>query len=85
MRSMMTRSGASRSSWSAMNSRRSSGIEAAFHVDDAAAAAPLEQRLEQQHQVFGFFFDFHVAVAQHAEHARAGDLVAGEELCRDKA
>ena len=46
---------------------------AAFHVDDAAAAAALEQRLEQQHQVFGFFLDFHVAVAQDAEHAPAGD------------
>ena len=55
-----------------MNWRRSSGIEAAaFHVDDAAAAAALEQRLEQQHQVFGFFLDFHVAVAQDAEHARS--------------
>ena len=52
----------------------------AFHVDDAAAAAALEQRLEQQHQVFGFFLHFDIAVAQHAEDARADDLVAGEEL-----
>ena len=48
-------------------------------MDDAAAAAALEQRLEQQHQVFGFFFDFHVAVAQDAEHAPAIDTVAGKQ------
>ena len=52
---------------------------AAFHVDDAAAAAALEQRLEQQHQVFGFFLHFHVAVAQDAEHAPARDGVAGKQ------
>ena len=43
---------------------------AALHVDDRTAPAALEQRLEQQHEVFGFFLDFDVAVAQDAEHAR---------------
>ena len=38
-----------------------------------AAAPALQQRFEQQHQVFGFFFDLHVAVAQDAEHARSRD------------
>ena len=57
---------------------------AAFHVDHAAAAPALEQRLEQQHQVFGFFLDFHVAVAQDAEHAPARHRMAGEQLVEIK-
>ena len=51
----------------------------ALHVNDRTAAAALEQGLEQKHQVFGFFFDFHIAVAQDAEHARARHFVTGEE------
>ena len=47
-------------------------------MTDAAAAA-LEQRLEQAHQIFGFFLDFHVAVAQHAEQAGAASRVAGKQ------
>ncbi len=57
---------------------------AALHVDDATPAAALEQRLEQQHQVFGFFLDFHVAVAQDAEHAPASRRMAGEQLVEIK-
>src|SRR4029079_15460620 len=49
---------------------------AALHVDHAAAAAALEQGLEQQDQVFGLFLDFHVAVAQQAEHAPAIDAMS---------
>ena len=68
-----------------MNWRRCAGIDLrAFHVDDAAAAAALEQRFEQQHQIFGFFLDFDVAVAQDAEHAPARHVVAGEELVEIK-
>ncbi len=40
---------------------------AALHMDDGAAAAALEQRFEQPYQILGFFFDFHVAVADDAE------------------
>ena len=53
---------------------------AALHVDDRTAPAPLEQRFEHQHQVFGLFFDFHVAVAQDAEQAGAGDRMTREQL-----
>ena len=53
---------------------------AAFHMDDDAPAAALEQRFKQQHQVFGFFFYFHIAVAQDAEHAPAADAMAGKKL-----
>ncbi len=42
---------------------------AAFHMDDRAAAPALEQGFEQAHEVFGFFLDFDVAVAQHAQAA----------------
>jgi len=38
-------------------------------VDHRSAPAPLEQRLEQAHQIFGFFLDFHVAVANGTEQA----------------
>ena len=44
----------------------------------------LSSDLEQQHQVFGFFLDFHVAVAQDAEHAPARDRMAGEQLVEIK-
>ena len=44
----------------------------------------LSSDLEQQHQVFGLFLDFDVAVAQDAEQAPAGDAVAGEQLVEIK-
>src|SRR6185295_1009864 len=56
----------------------------ALHVDDRAAAPPLEQRLEQQHQIFGFFFDLDVAVTQDAEYARAAHLMAGKQAVQVK-
>ena len=37
------------------------------------------------HQVFGFFLDLDVAVAQHAERALALDLEAGEQLVDEHA
>ena len=43
----------------------------AFHMDDAAPAPALQERLEHQDQIFGFFLHFHIAVAQDAEHAPA--------------
>ena len=45
-----------------------------------AAAAALQHRLVKAHEVFGFFLDFDVAVAQDAEEAARGDGVTREQL-----
>ncbi len=59
-------------------SLRHAGVD--FEPDDRSAAAPFQRAFEQPHQVFGLFLDFDVAVANDAEAAVSGDLVAGEEL-----
>ena len=48
--------------------------------NDVAATPTLQEGLEREHQVFGFFFQLDVAVAQHAEHAAANDLKTREEF-----
>ena len=50
-----------------------------LQADDGAAAPALQHRLEQEHQIFGFFLDLDLAVADDAEIAEAGDLEAREE------
>ncbi len=63
-----------------MKLRRSSGIEALHSMwITRAAAAALQERFEQAHQIFGFFLDLDVAVAQDAQQARALDRVPGKE------
>ena len=53
--------------------------------DDAAATAPLQRAFEPAHQIFGFFGDLDVAVAQHAEASAADDLVAREQPVQELA
>ena len=68
-----------------MNWRSASGIEALhFMWMTLPRRRRLSSDLEQQHQVFGFFLDFHVAVAQDAEHAPAATRMAGEQLVEIK-
>ena len=57
---------------------------AAEHVDDRAAAAALEQRLEQPHEIFGFFLHFDVAVADDAEQAGADDGITGKQPVQEQ-
>ena len=48
--------------------------------DDRSLGSPLaEQALELAHEVFGFLLDLHVAVPQHAAHARVLHPEAGKE------
>ena len=62
------------------------GIEALhFEADDRAAAAALQHRLVQAHEIFGFFRDFDVAVAQDAERGRSRRPHDRGRACRDKA
>jgi len=56
----------------------------AHHLDHVAAAAPFQKRFEQPHEIFGFFFDFHIAVAHDAEKAGAYDRVAREQAMQIK-
>ena len=51
-----------------------------LEADDRTAPPPFQRALEQAHQVFSLFLHFDVAVANDAEAAVAGDLVAGEKL-----
>jgi hypothetical protein len=53
--------------------------------DHRAAAAALERGLEQPHQVFGLFEDFHFGVADDAEGADALHRIAGKQLADEKA
>ena len=54
-------------------------------ADHRSAAAALQRRLEQAHQILGLFLDLDIAVADDAERARALHLVAGEELADEQA
>ena len=68
-----------------MKWRRAAGIELLhFMWMTLPRRRRLSSDLEQQHQVFGFFLHFHVAVAQDAEHAPAGNGVAGKQLVEIK-
>jgi len=51
---------------------------AEFETDDGAAAAALQHCLVEAHEIFGFFGDFDVAVAQDAEEAAGRDRVTRE-------
>ena len=62
---------------------RHRGID--LEPDHRAAAAALERGLEQAHQVFGFFLDFDVAVADDAEGALPLHGIAGEQLADEQA
>jgi hypothetical protein len=53
--------------------------------DHDATAAALERGLEQPHQVFGLFEDFHLRVADHPERARAFHRIAGKKLADEQA
>ena len=57
--------------------RRHRGVE--FEPDHRAAPALLERGLEQPHQIFGLFLDFHFRVADDAEGALPLDRVAGKQ------
>ena len=48
----------------------------------AAAAALLERRLEQAHQILGLFLDLDIGVADDAESALPLHVVAGEQPAR---
>ena len=50
-----------------------------LHPDDFTATTTFEGDLKFAHQIFGFFFDLKVAVAQHAERTVAFDLITREE------
>ena len=66
--------------WSIRNDAQGLGHAGSMREpDDVAAPPPLEQRLEQPHQVLGLLLDLDVAVAQDAEVAAALDLEAGEQ------
>ena len=52
--------------------------------DHQSAAAALERRLEQPHQVFGFFEDFQFGVADDAERAHPLHRIAGKQLADEK-
>ena len=56
-----------------------------LEADHVAAAAALQRRLVRAHQIFGFFLDLDVTVAQHAEGALALDVEAGEQLGDEQA
>ena len=53
-------------------------------VDGHAAAAALEGGFVGADEVFGLFLELHVGVADQAEHAFAGDLVAGEDAVQEQ-
>ena len=57
---------------------------AAEHLDDRAAAAAFEQRLEQAHQILGLFFDFDIAVADDAEETGTDDGMTGEQTVAEE-
>ena len=54
-------------------------------ADHRTAAAALQRRLEEAHEILGFFLDFDIAVADEAERAGALDLVAREQLADEQA
>ena len=54
-------------------------------ADHRTAAAALQRRLEEAHQIFGLFLDLDIAVADEAERAGALDLVAREQLADEQA
>ena len=56
-----------------------------FDADHRTAAAALQRRLEQAHQILGLFLDLDIAVADDAERAGALDLVSGEQLADEQA
>ncbi len=49
-------------------------------ADDVAAAAALQRRFEEPHQVLGLFLDLDLAVAQDAEHAAPRHREAGKQM-----
>src|SRR5438477_4790496 len=58
---------------------------AALHMDDRAAAAAFEQRLKQPHQIFRFFFYFHLTVADDAKEPGVDEVVARKQFVEIKA
>ena len=57
--------------------RRAVGVH--LHADHLAAAATLQRAFKHPHQIFGFFFDFNVAVTDDAEQARGQNLITREQ------
>ena len=53
-----------------------------LEADHAAAAALLERRLEQAHQILGLFLHLDIGIADHAERALSLHLVAGKQAAR---
>ncbi|MFT3953048.1 MAG: hypothetical protein QM722_01005 [Piscinibacter sp.] len=68
---------------------RSGIVDLDLEADHRAAAAPLERRLEQEHQILGLFLDFDIAVADDAERAlrraRYSRETAGRRTARSPA
>ena len=62
---------------------RHAGVHA--EMDRHAAAAALQRGLVGADQVFGLFLEFHVGVADQAEHALAGDAEAREQPVQEQA
>ena len=75
--------GAERALHEALQFRRHHRLD--VETDDDAAAAALERGLEQPHQIFGLFEDFHFGIADDAERADAFHHVTGEQLADEKA
>ena len=63
--------------------RRHRGVD--FEPDDRTAPAALEHGLELAHQVFGFFLDLDLAVADDAEGALPFDRIAGKQPADEQA
>ncbi|MCC2653695.1 MAG: hypothetical protein K0Q60_3861 [Microvirga sp.] len=55
-----------------------------LETDHTAAAALLERRLEQAHQILGLFLDLEIGIADHPEGALPLHVVAGEKPAREQ-
>ena len=53
-----------------------------LETDHAAAAALLERRLEQAHQILGLFLHLEIGIADHAERALSLHFVTGKQAAR---
>ena len=53
-------------------------------MDHLAAAAALQRGLVKAHQIFGFFFHFDIGIADHPESAIANQIIAGEQLIKER-
>ena len=55
-----------------------------LQTNDAAATTTLQRAFKIAHKVFGFFFNFDIAVTQQAKRALPYDVVAREETTKEK-